>query len=560
MIPNAIRLPGRIKEAMDMLLPGLNADEVTFEVGLPALRAGTICAPPAALERIGSSLPGRIVIHPDAWEPGTAAGIALIGHELCFHPATIIGGSFKPIAEMQVRDLVVGAFGEYGLVTDVFERDYRGVLYNIRPAYMRPLRVTPEHPILTLSMGWKAMGPSHRPGRWNQRILGPLQWKTAKEVTLDDWVVVPIPQPASSSLIEPAREAGAFPLNEDTAWLLGLIAADGWVSRGPHRDVRICLAAHEVDTAWGALKIGATLGLRRYRVGNGIQLEGSKMTVRLPGRAFNEWVDSSIGHGAYGKHVPVEVLHNPDVEVARAFLRGFWAGDGTVGGQNVSCATVNEPLVQGLQFLMARLGVLAGISVSNQPGRIINGQLAVYRNPEGIFRLTSGSPLGFQALGLDIPARKRTTQHWVRLGPSLMATKLSRIHQESYEGKVYNLSTTGGSYTAGNVAVHNCHQRQFQEIPDFMEQYDREKRYIESHGLPPWENKFERPAYEFEAQVYRRALGEGLAEGSWVPLLVEKGIASEARSGRPFPAGAVAAGVAFVGVVVIAGLRGASRG
>ena len=132
----------------------------------------------------------------------------------------------------------------------------------------------------------------------------------------------------------------------------------------------------------------------------------------------------------------------------------------------------------------------------------------------------------------------------------------------SLPGRIVIHPTAWEPGTAAGVALiaHEMyHQRQFLSTPDFMEQYDREKRRVEARGLPPWENRFERPAYEFEAQVYRRALHDGLAEGSWVPLLVEKGLASEARRPGRFPAGAVAAGLAF-GVVVIAGLRGANRG
>jgi len=338
--------------------------------------------------------------------------------------------------------------------------------------------------------------------------------------------------PAPESIELPTVTDEHFPIDTDTAWLLGLIAADGSVNCNATRkhqaaDIRISLSLQELELAERAVAIGTNLGLHRYKHGRPIVRAGNKLVARLPGGAFTEWVNSHIGHGAYGKHVPEAILHSADKHLTQAFLRGFWDGDGYASGETTGCATVNEQLVQGLQFLMARMGVIAGLSVSNQDGRVINGCPAVYRNPEGIFHLQSKSPLAHAALGYDAPQRGRSTKHWVNIAPHLLAVKITGVNTEPYKGKVYNLETTEGSYTTNNVAVHNCHQGQFETMPDFDAEYEAESRYVDEWGLQPYENRLERPAYEREVEAYLAALEAGYPPGEHTPLLIHDGAAAE---------------------------------
>lgn len=81
--------------------------------------------------------------------------------------------------------------------------------------------------------------------------------------------------------------------------------------------------------------------------------------------------------------------------------------------------------------------------------------------------------------------------------------------------------------TASGIALlahEYFHQAQFQTIPDFMSLYQTEAARVEREGLKPYENIFEWPAYELEAQVYVEALAQGYPAGSWKPLLVQEGI------------------------------------
>lgn len=90
--------------------------------------------------------------------------------------------------------------------------------------------------------------------------------------------------------------------------------------------------------------------------------------------------------------------------------------------------------------------------------------------------------------------------------------------------------------TAAGIALiaHEVyHQIQFARNPDLLDFYAEEEARVEALGLPPYENVFEKPAYLFEAQVYREALAQGFPKGTHLPLLIEEGLAGYANgSGR----------------------------
>ena len=75
---------------------------------------------------------------------------------------------------------------------------------------------------------------------------------------------------------------------------------------------------------------------------------------------------------------------------------------------------------------------------------------------------------------------------------------------------------------AASIALlghESYHQWQFDNIPDFRRQYeDAAARTPEDR---PWENPFERPAYQAERAIFCDLVGRGVPAGPWIPLGVE---------------------------------------
>lgn len=70
----------------------------------------------------------------------------------------------------------------------------------------------------------------------------------------------------------------------------------------------------------------------------------------------------------------------------------------------------------------------------------------------------------------------------------------------------YKEGTASGEALRGHEMVH---VQQREEIPDFERLFHEEAVRIEALGLKPWENKFERPAYEAERIMRDELLARG---------------------------------------------------
>ena len=66
------------------------------------------------------------------------------------------------------------------------------------------------------------------------------------------------------------------------------------------------------------------------------------------------------------------------------------------------------------------------------------------------------------------------------------------------------------------LAHELVHVRQSEEDPEFAEKYDAAARATPSDR--PWENPFERAAYNEEQRIYCALVAEGMPKGKWVPL------------------------------------------
>ncbi len=78
--------------------------------------------------------------------------------------------------------------------------------------------------------------------------------------------------------------------------------------------------------------------------------------------------------------------------------------------------------------------------------------------------------------------------------------------------------------TAAGIALwaHEFyHQHQIAHVPNFWDRYEAEEITVERLGLDPWDNPFEEPAYQLEAEVYRALVADGWDPGGWVPVGVQ---------------------------------------
>ena len=376
--------------------------------------------------------------------PGTTASLSSDQScsTFCLPPDELLLGDNKPISEFATGDKVVGASGIQSVIRTM-ARPYEGELVEIKAGGMLPVRVTPEHPVLTV----RGAGNS-------KTVYSSPAWRLAKELrekhpSLDgDYLVIPklpghyfdkmldLHQFIYSSKAHPRNTR--FPINERTAWLLGIYVAEG---NSYHDGLNFSL--HEDETAIRT-RISDSfkeLGYSSCVVQSPrVRCKRIMVTAVIIGRAFAQW----CGKGAAKKKIPDFILYHKDENILRSFLDGYTAGDVcTVWNREYELLIVNtisRVLIQQLQLAYARLGLFMSIRKSRDAMRntILGRNVNYHEQYEG------------------------------RLYPKPVGRKMNRLHGEhfyipirklsltTFNGLVYNIETLDHTYLASNAIVHNC--------------------------------------------------------------------------------------------------------
>ena len=366
----------------------------------------------------------------------------------CFKPDEILLGDNKPISEYKPGDLVMGMNGLTRVVAVGKRKVGHGEgLIRIKANGMIPLEVTPDHPVLTVSNinnkgGVKIVGftepkfikaselkPKETDKEGGNYLLIPRIKQTkdpVKEVDLTRFC---------SEGYENQTVRTSFPINSDTAWLLGLYTAEGYTGGKDMNNAGFALNIKEEDIALKAKKIIEDLGYSARIVKRSDR--GSQEVIvssRVLAKALNEW----CGHGAHNKKIPDFILYNTD-DILKSFLEGLIDGDGSyVSGEQsyISFATVSKILAMQFQLAWARLGKFASISIWNGGTSFINGK-----------PVKSGKQYRVRIFSESLHAK---------FTDDFIYVPIRKVEKVDYDGYVYDLQTENNTIVAANAVTHNC--------------------------------------------------------------------------------------------------------
>jgi GDPmannose 4,6-dehydratase len=180
----------------------------------------------------------------------------------------------------------------------------------------------------------------------------------------------------------------------ELAELLGLLTADGYVSidgaqvRFTNNDLLIRCRAMEL---WSRTFLGSS---REWSGTSGFDPEASVIAVNFSGApSIGPWLREQLYTSTGFKQVPPVVL-NADRDTHRAFLAGYYAGDGLKKGNGDSIKTNSGVLAQGLCYLYFLQGQPASVYVEQRGGRSyyqLNLRSAVRAGAKGQHLLRSPS-------------------------------------------------------------------------------------------------------------------------------------------------------------------------
>jgi GDPmannose 4,6-dehydratase len=224
-------------------------------------------------------------------------------------------------------------------------------------------------------------------------------------------------------------------ITPEMAELLGLLAADGYVSadggqvRLTNNDFLIRCRAMEL---WSRV----FLGLSRESTGtSGFDVDASVNAVNFSGaRSMGPWLREQLYTSTAHKQVPPIVL-NADSDAQRAFLTGYYAGDGLKKGNGDSIKTNSAVLAQGLCLMYFNQRQPASVYVEQRDGR------TYYQ-----LNLRSAARVGAKG------------QHLLRSPTEVRRVAPATVTNDEW---VFDLETESGVFCAGvgRLVVHNSPRR-----------------------------------------------------------------------------------------------------
>jgi len=379
----------------------------------------------------------------------------------CVPPDTVILGDNKSISEYEPGNIVTSASGLVA-VTQTFQRQYSGYMLEVTGRGMLPIRLTPEHPVLTVARAVKSGKGEYLPGTaWKKagELVGAppvrVKGKFVSPTLTHDCLLIPrikghldmtgIPLGPYSTerglaILKGRRESPPldFPLTTKTAWLLGIYVAEGWTTK--NHDVFFSLGKDETALAAQISRLARSLGYSPQ-----LKERETTLVVRFSSsilaRALREW----SGHLAENKKIPDFILYHKNRSLLKSFLKGYYKGDGNVtvdrrGPVFDRASTTSKILALQIQLAYARLGYFARVRREPREGTaVIQGRTVRTKDAYSLSLLTS----------------KRKLADF-RINSDFIIVPIRRITKLSYSGEVRNLETSDNTYLVSNAVVHNC--------------------------------------------------------------------------------------------------------
>lgn len=383
----------------------------------------------------------------------------------CLVAGSIIQGCDKPVEKIKVNDMVYSATGKLQRVVDTGSFDYTGKLYTFKAKKCLPFTCNAEHPVLIATKTENGMNERFELAENIYKMFNEgkekIYFKMPKfkrHLNVTRWVL---------------DDGTEFPINEDTAWVLGLYCAEGcYISHSS----KWTLNYKEPELAERVVKTLENLG---YHTSQRIRPDEGTHCVLTYKRVLTKKIDEKIGHGSLNKHIPDDILFNKDENILISFLKGYFAGDGSWNKiQNaLESTTVSEKLAIDIQTALLSLGYCCAI-FKNKPRkreRVSNIEYRVQINQIEILKI-----LGYNSLKTKEIYRHITTDSGIYV-------PLSKIDVEETSCKMYHFETQDHSFVHNNQIQSNSGKdfcANMIGIEYFVECLN-ENRHIEKPHLAP---------------------------------------------------------------------------
>lgn len=382
------------------------------------------------------------------WEYHTLGRIGVRG---CLLPKSCVWFNDRPefvedIVDNSPSRVISGDGYSQKVIRSEFD-NYTGEAYVIKPKLLQPIRVTPEHPFYVVRLKNHYGGVTDARRCYRDRVKLFEGWLTAKELTKDDYLVIPklqVEYGLQRIKLEDRRsgECKELLVDETFARFLGWYVAEGSTnSRG-----NIALSLNRrTDPLQDIVNLIGAMGYsaRIYDDGE------NSVKIKFKSHMLSRWLRENCGKCAIEKRVPSCIFVSP-ANVRLAFVKAFIAGDGWTRREAVGMATRSIKLWNDLTFLLIGLNIIPIATSYKMRERSIDG------------RILRGGGVNYS---LQIYGRQRakltdmscdedgTSQRFIE-EENRFLIPIRNIERIKYTGRIYNVVTEDDTF-AMPFKTHN---------------------------------------------------------------------------------------------------------
>jgi ribonucleoside-diphosphate reductase alpha chain len=358
----------------------------------------------------------------------------------CFTPDTIIftAAGPKAIEDVSVTDKVLTSTGAYEAVRLPVRHEYSGPILEIQlKNAIYPVRVTPEHQVFALQGQAKGLNFDVIRNRLEKKLKEP-EFVDAKDLLPGDFLVFPVP----TEVIDNEN------ITEEDCRFYGILLGDGFISQAVSG---VCL--NSVSKAGVVEFITQYLTMRGvtpniYPADDGSSTVRIKWSTASPGFKFTR---SQLYDADKQKKIDTPFLHLP-VNKVKQLVRGIIETDGCVGEKEIAVELSSYPLIEGLRYLLLRLGALASGYERNRVGNVSSTRDIHTNLPTAVVRI----PRIPEILEM-FPAAPKGEYFTFLRHENKIYSRIQDITDTTYEGIVHDFEIEGPhDYVVAHMGiVHN---------------------------------------------------------------------------------------------------------
>jgi len=356
----------------------------------------------------------------------------------CFTPDTVVytRDGAKAIEDIGVTDKVLTSTGRYESVKMPVRHEYSGPILEVQAKNaVYPVRVTPEHQVLALKGQTKGLNFDVIRNRLEKGYATP-EFCDACDLAVGDFLVFPIP----------TYEHNITNLTVEDCRLYGILLGDGYISNN--------LAGVSLNNTTKkdvydfVVEYLTKRGITVYPEEEGEHSLKLRWSTTNPGFKFTK---AQLYDANKQKRIDTPFLHLPLNKIGQ-IVRGLLETDGCVGEKEISFEISSYPLMEGLRYLLLRMGALSSGYERNRVGSISTTKEIHTNLPTVVLRV----PRIPAIMELFPAAPKGEFFTYLKHGNNLY-TRIQSITETKYEGVVHDFEIEGPhDYTVAHLGVaHN---------------------------------------------------------------------------------------------------------